>query len=223
VRRSWFVALVGQLSAAALAGQGQPALDQRLDAQTLAALRPVLDSARSDSLPEQALEDKALEGVAKHVPPLRILAAVRQLAGELRGSRALLRSAAPGVALNDGEIVAASDAGRRGVPTTEVFALRAHAPATTGLVVAFTVLGDLVQRGVPAERARTVIEQLLAAGVPPEQIAAIPAHMDVGLRLGAPPLDALRSALPIPVRPVSPRAAPPAPKPDRTGQGLLQP
>ncbi len=217
MRSLWLAALIGQLAVPGLAGQGNASFDQRLDPATLAALRPILDSARADSLPEQALEDKTLEGVAKHVPPPRIIAAVRQLAAELRDARGLLRSATSDVAPGDGEIVAAADAHRRGVPATEISALRAHAPRTAGLVVAFTVLGDLVQRGVPAAEARIVIEQLLAAGVPSRQIAEIPSHMDVGLRVGAPPLDALRSALPVPVRPLKPPSPPPAPKPDRTG------
>ncbi len=216
--------LCGQLAAALLASQGRPALEQRLDAQTVAALRPVLDSARSDSVPVQALEDKALEGVAKHVPPERIVAAVRQLAVELRDARTLLRSAAPGVAVSDGETVAAADARRRGVPATEVSALRSHAPPASGLVVAYTVLGDLVQRGVPADQGRLVIEQLLTAGVSAEQIAEIPARMDVGLRVGAPPLDALRSALPMPLRPVKPpQPGAPPPKPNLTGPARPQP
>lgn len=211
--RSFIVAVIlGHL--AVTAAVAQTALEQRLDPQTLAALRPVLDSARADSLPVQALVDKALEGVAKHVPPVRIVAAVRQLAVELGDARHLLRSAAPSVVPSDGETVAAADAGRRGVPATELTALRSHVPPTTGLVVGYTVLGDLVQRGIDADQARVVIEQLLEAGVAPEQVAEIPARMDVGLRVGAPPLDALRSALPIPLRPIKPsQPVPTRPKP----------
>jgi len=215
MRRFVLAVLLGRLAAAPLAAQGRPPLEQRLDPQTLAALRPILDSARSDSVPVQALVDKALEGVAKHVPLVRIIAAVRQLAAELHDAQALLRSAAPGMAMNDGEIVAAADARRRGVPAKDVSTLRSHVPPATGLVVAYTVLGDLVQRGVPADQARLVIEQLLAAGVPAQQIAEIPARMDVGLRVGAPPLDALRGALPMPLRPVKPpQPGAPSPKPN---------
>jgi len=53
--------------------------------------------------------------------------------------------------------------------------------------------------------------------VPAQQIADIPARMDVGLRVGAPPLDALRSALPMPLRPVKPPQPPPKPNPSRHG------
>jgi hypothetical protein len=204
MRRLFGAALLSWLAASVLAAQGPPPLEQRFDPQTLGALRSILDSARADSVPVNALKDKALEGVAKHVPPVRIVAVVRQLAAELRDARALLRSAAPRAALSDDETIAAADARRRDVPAVELAALRRHVPPATTLVVPYTVLGDLVQRGVPASEAREVIEQLIAAGVPVSQIAEIPARMDVGLRVGAPPLDALRNALPVPLRPFKP-------------------
>jgi len=201
------------MAAATLAAQGRPPLEARLDPQTLVAVRAIVDSARGDSVPSRVLEDKALEGVAKRVPAARIVAAVRQLFADLRDARALLRSAAPGAPLAEGEIVAAADARRRGVPAADVLALRNHVAVATPLAVAFTVLGDLVQRGVAADQAREVIEELMSAGVPAQQVAEIPARMDVGLRVGAPPLDALRSALPIPVRPLRRPPTPPKPNP----------
>lgn len=217
MRRLLLSVAVGHFAAAGLAAQGRPALDARLDPQTLAAVRAIVDSARGDSVPSRVLEDKALEGAAKRVPPPRIVAAVRQLAAELRDARALLRSADPRGPLAEGEIVAAADARRRGVPEAEALALRRHVPPATPLVVAFTVLGDLVQRGVAADQAREVIEQLIAAGVPAQQVAEIPARMDVGLRVGARPLDALRSALPIPLRPLKRPPTPPKPIPSERG------
>ena len=210
--------LAGPVAAATLAAQGRPSLEARLDPPTLVAVRAIIDSARGDSVPLHVLEDKALEGAAKRVPPPRIVAAVRQLSADLRDARALLRSAVPRAPLAEGEIVAAADARRRGVPAADVLALRSRVPPATPLVVAFTVLGDLVQRGVAADQAREVIEQLIRAGVPAQQVAEIPARMDVGLRLGAPPLDALRSALPIPLRPVKRPPTPPRPSPN--GHGL---
>jgi hypothetical protein len=210
-----FLTFVGHVAAAALAAQGPP--EARLDPQTRAAVRAVIDSARRDSVPSQVLEDKALEGVAKQVAPPRIVTAIRQLAIELREARALLRAAAPRDPLADGHIIAAAEVRRRGVPAAEISALRSHVSSTAPLVVAFTVLGDLVQRGVPVNQAREVIEQLIAAGVPAQQIADIPARMDVGLRVGAPPLDALRSALPMPLRPIKPPQLLPKPNPSRRG------
>jgi hypothetical protein len=221
LRRLLLVGVFGCLATVPLAAQGRGTIEQRLDPQTFAAVRAIIDSARRDSVPSQALEDKALEGVAKNVPPARIVVAVHQLAGELRDARALLRAAAPGAALADGEIIAAADARRRGVPPVELSSLRGHVSSKASLVVAFTVLGDLVQRGVPAGQARDVVEQLIAAGVSAQQLADVPARMDVGLRVGAPPLDALRSALPVPLRPVRPPPGGTPPKPNPSGHGYF--
>jgi hypothetical protein len=209
--------LLGSLAVSEVAAQERPTLESRLEPQTLAELRPILATARADSVPLRALEDKALEGAAKRVPSPRIVAAVRQLGAELRDARRLLRDAAVDVVLTDGEIGAAADARRRGVPATAIAALRRNALPSASLLVPLTVLGDLVQRGVPAEEAEAAVEQLLAAGVPPEQIAEIPARVDVALRVGAPPLDALRSALPAPLRPVPsrPSSGPPRTPSDR--------
>lgn len=195
--------------AAPLAGQQR--LEGRLDAATLAALRPLFELARRDSLPVTALEDKGLEGAAKRIPPERIVAAVQQLAQDLRAARGLLREARPRGPISDGEILAAADAPRRGVPADEIAALGANAPPAVSLLVPLTVLGDLVQRGIPAGEARRVIEELLAAGISAEQLAEIPPRVDVALRVGAPPSEAFRSALPIPVRPPIPQQPPPGP------------
>lgn len=204
MRRVLFAAFLLPLTAATLAAQASSPLRQRLDPQTFAAVRAIMDSARADSVPTGPLADKALEGTAKHVPAARILAAVRQLRSELADARGLLRAGAPGAPLGTEEIVAAADARRRGVPAVDVTQLRHDVPTATSLVVPLTVLGDLIQRGVPAVQARGAIEQMVASGVSAQQIADIPSRMDVGLKVGAPPLDALRSASPIPLHPLPP-------------------
>jgi hypothetical protein len=187
----------------------------RLDAPTQAALQAVLDAARGDSVPVSALEDKALEGIAKQVPLPRIEAALRQLLGELREARALLRAGQERGALADADVVAAGDALRRGVPAAEVTALRRAVPVSTGLMIPLTVLGDLVQRGIPAAQAREVIVALLGAGVSLEQLADLPGRVDVALRAGALAQDALRGALPVPL----PSILPPRPPGERPSPG----
>lgn len=196
MRRFLSCALLLALAAGApLAAQQRPPLESRLDAQTLAALRPMLEAARREGLPVRALEDKALEGAAKRVPPPRILAAVEQLAIELREVRTVLREAAPNAALADGEIVAAAVARREGAPAAELAALRRSAPPNASLEIPFALLGELVVRGIPADEARRVIEHMLAAGVSQEQFVLIPDRVDAALRVGAPPGAALGSAL----------------------------
>jgi len=191
--RAWTLILTAVVALPAMA-QERGRFEGRLDSQMLGALRPILAQAAGDSLPTGALEDKALEGAAKGVPAARIIAAVRQLAGELRDARGLLRDGRPAARIPDAEVIAAAETRRRGVPAQEIAAL-ARGASQHPLVVPLTVLGDLVQRGVPADYARTVLEQLLADGLPPDRMAEIPGRVDVALRVGAAPADALRSAL----------------------------
>lgn len=201
-------------------GQDPPALESRLDSATVAELRPILESARRDSVPIGALENKALEGAAKRVPSMRIVAAVRALADELRETRAMLRAAAPSAVLTDGEIVAAVEVQRRGVPADHVSALRRSAPPSAALEIPLAVLGALVERGVPVEQARGVVEHLVLSGVEQDKLIELPSRLDAALRVGAPPVPALGSALAglgIPSPPLQP--PPPAPRrPDR-GRG----
>ncbi len=141
------------------------------------------------------MENKALEGAAKGLPGTRIVAAVQQLATGLREARSVLRSAAPTVHLADGEIVATAEALRRGTPAAVIGKLRQNSPPDAMLEVPIAILGELVHRGVPPTDAEDVIEHTLTSGVPFERLLEIPALVDAALRVGAPPLEALGSAL----------------------------
>jgi hypothetical protein len=180
------------VTAGTAGAQGLNPLASRLDAVTLQALAPTLEAARRDSLPVRALEAKALEGSAKQVAGPRIVSAVEHMADDLREARLLVK--APGEAPSDEMVIAASDARRRGVPANEVATL-AHTLAPDGpLLMAMAVLGDLVQRGVPAGRALAAVTTLLEGGATVDALSDLPARMDVALRVGASPLDALGSA-----------------------------
>jgi hypothetical protein len=191
----------------------------RLDPAMREALRPVLETARRDSVPVAILEGKALEGVAKRRPTAVIVAAVQRLAGELRDARAALRAAAPTATLVAGELVAVAEAVRLGTPWEDVRSLRATANPGTNLEIPFAVLGALVMRGVPAGDARAVIGEMIRAGVAQSRMVEVPARIDVALRVGAGPIAALNSALQglgIPVPPV-PVGLPPGT--ERRGRG----
>jgi hypothetical protein len=217
----WVAACAGTAAVA----QDRPSLASRLDPATLEALRPLLAAAARDSIPVLALENKALEGAAKGVPPVRILEGVRRLGEELRDVRQVLRTTALPSPTSE-EVIAAADARRRGVPAEEIAQLRRDASPATPLVVSLTVLGDLVQRGIPADYARAVIQRLTDASLPGDQIAAIPGRVDVGMRVGASAMDALRESIPrtIPVTvPASPRGRGQENRPDNPGQGAKKP
>lgn len=188
-----WVVLAGSL--AAQSTQTQTSLAARLGPETEALLRPVLDSAAADSLPVSALRSKALEGIAKGRPPAEILAVVRSLAHRFRGARAILSKAVPGGPVAGGDIVTAAEAIAAGARPADITRLRRNAPAGTSLEIPFAVLGELVRRGVPSSRACDVVDHLVQSKVPDTRIVEIPARVDAGIRLGAPPVAALGRAL----------------------------
>jgi len=197
---------------AALRGQ-QDVLRQRLDPAAYAAVRPIIDSARHDSLPVHALEAKALEGAAKRRPTDQIVTTMQRFADELREARTLLREALPTEPLADGEVVAAAEARRQGAPAEDIVAVRRSAPAGTPLEVPIALLGELVRRQIPPPDARQLIEHLVVTAVPQERMIEILQRVDVALRVGAPPVRALGTALQslgIPAPPATPgRGRPP--------------
>ena len=200
------------LHVTALRGQDE-VLRRRLDPATYEALRPVLDDARQDSLPVHALEAKALEGAAKRRPSDQIVATVGRFAEELRAARRMLREAVPHAALADGEVVAAAEARRQGARPEDVVAVRRSAPAGTPLEVPIALLGELVRREIPVAEAREVIEHLVVTNVSQQRMIEVLQRVDVALRVGAPPGQALGTALSslgIPAPPQTPgRGRPP--------------
>jgi hypothetical protein len=212
--RTVFPLLTATLWAAA--AQQDP-LRQRLDPATYAALQPVLEQARKDSLPLKAIEAKALEGQAKRRPAEQVVAAVRQLAADLKTARLALRDAVPQRAIAEGEVIAAAEATRQGVPSEIVTAVVRQARPDAPLEIPLALLGALVSRRVPVEEAANVIAHLLASGIPQERMVEIPQRLDVALRVGAPPVAALSTALQslgIPTPPAPPaRSRPPGIRP----------
>lgn len=194
MRPLWLLAL------GVLAGV-EPALAQdtdllsRIDAETAEAVTPILEEARSDSLPMGALESKVLEGVAKNVPPPRIGQAVAQLAGELRTVRGELRERLPLQAFSDAEIVAAARAVRQGASYDALGDLWTARTDSTPLEVPVTVLGELVRRGVPVPEASAVMGHVVRSNVPLHRAAQIPGKLDGAMGRVQTPGDALAEAL----------------------------
>jgi len=186
--------VVAVLAPAALSAQGVD-LASRVDAQTLAVVRPVLEAAARDSLPRLALESKVLEGAAKNVPPARIGQVVAQLAEDLRVARSRLREGLPGQPLLDGEVVAVATAARQGVGVEISRALWQARGDGASLEVAVTVLGELVRRGVPVDEAASLMTHVVRTSVPLPVTAQIPGKFDSAAGGGAPPGRALGEAL----------------------------
>ncbi|MFN8547870.1 MAG: hypothetical protein U0527_07870 [Candidatus Eisenbacteria bacterium] len=133
-------------------------LAKRLDPPLLTEVRAIVASAQAESLPEEPLVLRSLEGAAKGASPPQILEALRVLLGHLRVARAALGQDAAVDALRAG-----ADALAAGVDSTTVAGF-APGAASRATVVGLVVLSDLVTRGVPAPLAAHGLRAMIAAG-----------------------------------------------------------
>lgn len=167
----------------ALAG-GARGQEAPVEARARAALPPAVyqevaglaAEAAREGVPVAPLYDKALEGVAKGVPPQRIVPAVRAYGVRLRDAHRALGGAAP-----PGVVVAAADALRRGLPAESLGRL---GPAEARSPMAYVVLGDLVEAGVPVDRALGVVGEALGRRAGQEALLEIPLRLRALMRQG---------------------------------------
>jgi hypothetical protein len=148
------------LARPALAAPPDPVADGRLTA-VRAPLRAVLDGADRDGLPRDLLQSKVREGLAKGVPPARILAVVRSMRDDLGRERARVRTRLglkhPPAALLRA-LLEAQQAGVAAPATDALFAALGKRAKEPGLVAhAVEVLTDLTLAGYPVDRARRVV------------------------------------------------------------------
>lgn len=168
----------GQVEGAARARAG-------LDQASAARFDAALEQARAQGLPTESLVNKALEGVAKQVPPARIMAAVEQRLALLGRARAAL---APGHGA--AEISAVADAMQRGVSAEVVQRVRQQAGGEEPIAVAVHVVADLAERGVPVDVALDVLSAWRQRGAPASELPDLPAGVDRLVRQGMRPAQA---------------------------------
>lgn len=160
-----------------------PKLD-RLDPNTRAAVRILIDSARLSKVPTAPLVDKALEGVAKGVDSATIVTAVRRLWAELVQARRVLGPASP-----VDEMRAAATALHAGLSPLELAKLHASAPKRS-LTLPLAVLTDLVTRSVPVDTASRIVASLTRAGVRDPDFSMFQRNVRVDIERGADPTTA---------------------------------
>lgn len=137
-----------------------------LDAETLASVERLATDAERDGLPADPLFAKALEGAAKGVPSARLVPALDAYAARLRDARGLL-----GGSVDPALLVAGVDALTRGVPSTTLRGLQQAERRPVTLVV----LADLVQSGIPADDALSVLREALSRRAADDALLDIPA------------------------------------------------
>lgn len=184
------LALAG-LAATPVAARGQDAgagdrLRGALSEQDVDRVRELARDLERDGIPPGLIRRKALEGVAKGVPPDRILAALDEYAGRLREARTLIGAERTGASF-----AAAAEATRRGVPAEAIRDLALRQDRRRELAVPLIVLGDLVEAGVPAGNALQAVDDALARGAGPDGMMALSAAVRRRIRMGEDPSLAL--------------------------------
>ena len=135
-------------------------LKGRLDAETLRSVTALIDSSRSDGIPEEPLIQKALEGASKGATGDRIVVAVRNLGAAMKTARSAL-----GTDSSDREIVAGAAALRAGANPEGLRDLR-RARGDSNLEVPLAVLADLVGLGMQVETAYQSVLDLARSRAP---------------------------------------------------------
>lgn len=167
--------------AAAARAESESRLASALDPATRDSLREALAEARRRGLPSEPVVAKALEGVEKGAPGVRIQSAIRAILGRLQAAHDGLAPVA-----SDAELVAGADALAAGVPRTALHELRALSPRRS-TATALGVLAQLVSRGVPVARATDTVKQLLQRGGGQQQLLALERTVNGDIALGMSP------------------------------------
>jgi hypothetical protein len=115
----------------------------------------------------------------------RIVVAVRSLTVEMANAHRVLGA----VATTD-ELKAAAYAVHAGVPAVELGKMKKQSGLRRSLTLPFTVLADIVSRGVPVQTAANAIRSLVGAGARDRDISAFQRNVQVDIEKGAQPKDA---------------------------------
>ena len=159
-----------------------PRLSNRLDAPTRKALFAIVDSARAQGIPVEPLMEKVYQGLAMDADGSRIVVAVRSLTFEMGNAHRVLGA----VATTD-ELKAAASAVHAGVPAVELGKMKKQSGLRRSLTLPFTVLADIVSRGVPVAAATNAIKSLVGAGAKDKDISDFQRNVSVDIEQGAQP------------------------------------
>ena len=159
-----------------------PRIGNRLDAPTRKALSALVDSAKAQGIPVEPLMEKVYQGLAMGADGPRIVTAVRSLTVEMANAHRFL-----GAVASADELKAAASAVHAGVPPVELGKMKKQSGLRRSLTLPFTVLADIVSRGVPVQTAANAIRALVGAGARDRDISTFQRNVQVDIEKGAQP------------------------------------
>jgi hypothetical protein len=156
--------------------------------EAMARIESIVTNARQAGVPIGPIYNKALEGAAKGVPANLVVPALSEFAGRMGRARELLGPTAQGP-----WVVAGADALRRGVSPELVASIGRD--AENRAPIALLMVGDLVEAGVPADRALEVLREALSRTRGEDELRDVPTTIRRLVRQGSHPRDAVRDVL----------------------------
>lgn len=217
MKRNAYVLLLAVLAPVGLSAQQVDPVERLGDVlppDVAAQVMQRIENARAQALPDEAVANLALEGVAKGRSGEEVLAAVESLVGDMGRAQSALQAAGrvPGA----GEVEAATAAMRMGVDGSAISELAQSQPSGRSLAVPMLVMGGLADRGLPSDEALAQVAARLSEsaddaalmGELPEVAAAaaqgaIPAQMGPGLASGLAGFQVPVAGINVPVGPPS--------------------
>jgi hypothetical protein len=163
----------------------QTRLEESLPEGAVNRIREMSRELAEAGIPPQLIRRKALEGVAKGVPPDRIVTALEAYSGRLHEAKGLL-----GPEPNGASLAAAAEAVRRGVPPEAIRGLareQGSRQGAGGLAVPLLVLGDLTEAGVPTDQAFGAVQEAMRRGAPEQGMMNLSAAVRRRVRQGEDP------------------------------------
>lgn len=163
-------------------------LEGRVSPDVARTVSAIADSVARHGLPVEPLYRKAIEGGAKGVPAVRIVAAVRIEATHLAEAAGALRSA--GVDLEAETVEAGGYAINAGLTPKDVTDMARSTRVPETLAASLRSSGTLVALGVPAGQAVALVQQWVQAGRSPTEVLLLPHQLQAAMARGAPPAQA---------------------------------
>ena len=155
-------------------------IETRVDARIRSSVAAIADSLQREGVTPELMIQSALEGTLKNAEPQRILTAARKWAADLRRSRQLL-----GPNAKDEEVSAGAQAIRAGVDERHLTRIR-ESKREQRFASALNTMVHIINRGVPADTAATVLINVALASASDDEIKSLQDEIERDIIGGSP-------------------------------------
>jgi hypothetical protein len=156
----------------------EAAIPADFSAETRAELEAMVKAAAEKKLPTEPMFHTMAEGKAKGAAEARIVRATARTMARLEASQSALIQAGREQP-SDEEVSRGAQVIARGATEAQLKAFVKKAPSDRSLVVAFEVLTELADKGLPVDNALLRVSTRLQAGATDAQLKTLPASIEI--------------------------------------------